>query len=126
VVNLSASEVSQGEVSLLSKGLKFFPTPKELDRAAIKRDFKDFERWIKYKYHFLLNPSEQDIQSFRQFREKSVWKPNIEDPVVAICLKKLKEKIDQINEMGSNYSNLQISEQRALKSLKNRRDIYCY
>ena len=37
VVNLSNRVLSEAEISLLSKGLKFCPTPLELDRSAIKR-----------------------------------------------------------------------------------------
>ena len=38
MVNLSNRVLSEAEISLLSKGLKFCPTPLELDRSAIKRD----------------------------------------------------------------------------------------
>lgn len=123
VVNLSDIELNGGEISLLAKGLKFCPTPKELDRSAIKRDFKEFERKTKCKYYFLLNLCEQREQNFRQFREKSDWMPNIKDPAVELYFKKLEEKINLIKEGGKNYSNLSDEEQQALRSLKNRRDI---
>ena len=44
VVNLSNRVLSEAKISLLFKGLKFCPTPLELDRSAIKRDFKEFSR----------------------------------------------------------------------------------
>ena len=71
VVNLSERNFTQGEISLLSKGLKFCPTPKELNKSAIKRDLKEFGRKIKCKYHFLSNPKEQERHNFERFKEKS-------------------------------------------------------
>ena len=53
VVNISSRILTQAEVSLLSKGLKFYPTPKERDWSAIKRDVKEFGRKIKCKEYFL-------------------------------------------------------------------------
>ena len=43
-MNLSGRVLSQAEISLLSKGLKFCLNPVELDRSAIKRDLKEFGR----------------------------------------------------------------------------------
>ena len=39
VVNLSRRELSEEDVSLLSKGLKFSPTPTDIDKAKFKRGF---------------------------------------------------------------------------------------
>ena len=38
VINLSKRVLTRGEISLLSKGLKFCPTPRDLDRGKIKTD----------------------------------------------------------------------------------------
>ena len=44
VVNLSGRELSEEDVSLLSKGLKFSPTPTDIDKAQLKADIEDFKR----------------------------------------------------------------------------------
>ena len=43
VVNLSNRKLSKAEVSLLSKGLKFCPTPNSVDKLVLK-DLEKFDR----------------------------------------------------------------------------------
>ena len=126
VVNLSNRVLSEAEISLLSKGLKFCPTPLELDRSAIKRDFKEFSRKIKCKAYFLSGISnEEGGLGFRQFKEKSAWCPSVNelDPIINVCLKQLEARVGEIDERGRNYSNLPSDEQDALKKLKGYRNI---
>lgn len=52
VVNLSRRVLTSVEISLLSKGLKFCPTPVELDFSAVKRDIKEFGRKLKSRSYF--------------------------------------------------------------------------
>ncbi|CAB3999844.1 Hypothetical predicted protein, partial [Paramuricea clavata] len=76
VINISSRVLTQAEVSLLSRGLKFCPTPIELDISSVKRDIKEFGRKLKCKAFFLSKIGmEQEGQTFRQFREKSAWCP---------------------------------------------------
>ena len=49
VVNLSGRNLSQSEISLLSKGLKFIPTPKSINMSEIKEDLEKFDRNLKGK-----------------------------------------------------------------------------
>ena len=126
VVNLSDRVLSVAEISLLSEGLKFCPTPLELDRSPIKRDLKEFSRKIKCKAYFLSGTfNEEGGLGFRQFREKSPWCPSVNElnPVINVYLKQLKARVDEIDERGSNFSNLLSDEQDALKILKSYRDI---
>ena len=98
-MNLSNRVLSQAEISLLSKGLKFCPTPLELDRSAIKRDLKEFGRKIKCKAYFEYNSyNEGSGPSFRQFKEKSAWCPSVKelDPVIDVYLKHLEAKVEEI------------------------------
>ena len=54
VVNISDRVLTQAEVSLLSRGLKFCPTP-VVDISAVKRDIKEFGRKLKCKAYFHFN-----------------------------------------------------------------------
>ena len=123
VVNLLERNFTQGEISLLSKGLKLCPTPKELNKSAIEWDLKEFGRKIKCKYHFLSNPKEQERHKFERFKEKWSWCPVVEDLSVNLYLKSLEEQVIAIEGEEKNYSNLSKEEQLALKTLKNSSDI---
>ena len=108
----------------MSRGLKFCPTPVEVDISAVKRDIKEFGRKLKCKAYFHCNNIvEQDGQKFRQFMEKASWYPTEVDPTIEVYLRKLEERVLAINERGSDFSNLLKNEQEALKNLKKYHDI---
>ena len=95
--------LTQAEISLLSKGLTFCPTPKESDWSAIKRDVKEFCRKIKCKAYFEGRRDygvEKLNQNFEQFKEKSSWVPGEIDPVIQVYSSKLEERISGINTGG--------------------------
>ena len=52
VVNLSSRVLTPAEISLLSKGLSFCPTPKEVDIFALKKNMFDFVRRLRLKEYF--------------------------------------------------------------------------
>ena len=47
VINLSSRYLSKDELSLLSKGLKFVPTPKHLNKAKIKMGIEVYGRRLR-------------------------------------------------------------------------------
>ena len=49
VVNLSKRELSESEISLLSRGLKFIPTPNSINKAKIKENLEAFGRKLRLK-----------------------------------------------------------------------------
>ena len=49
VVNLSKRVLSEPDLSLLSKGLKFCPTPEKVDMYALRKDINDYVRRIRLK-----------------------------------------------------------------------------
>ena len=55
VVNLSRRELSEEDVSLLSKGLKFSPTPTHIDNAKLKEDLEAYKRRMRLRWHFRNN-----------------------------------------------------------------------
>ena len=52
IINLSQHKLDQYEISLLSKGLNFIPTPKPDHPAKILQDLLLFDRKLRLKYHF--------------------------------------------------------------------------
>ena len=55
VFNLSGLQLDDNELELLKKGLKFVPTPKNVDNVELKADFRTLA--YKFKWHFALSNS---------------------------------------------------------------------
>lgn len=51
VFNLSKRQLSTSEISLLSKGLKFVPTPNFVNRAILKEELEIFGGKLRLKWH---------------------------------------------------------------------------
>ena len=47
VINLSKHHLSKDEIPLLSKGLKFIPTPKHINKALIKEELETYGRKLR-------------------------------------------------------------------------------
>ena len=71
VVNFSSSPFSQGEIYLLSKGRKFWPTQPEVNQIALSQDLSTYYRRIRLKEFFVDEPP-PDPESLDQ---KSTWTP---------------------------------------------------
>ena len=119
VVNLSKKVLTEAEVSVLSKGLKFCPTAKEIDRAKIKEDLEKFGRRLRLKWYYR---NEEQEFSTNPFRKKSSFNPK-HDAAIEVYLSVIEQQIMDIKEEGQNFSNLSIDEQRALKNLQNDKSI---
>ena len=52
VVNLSSTHLNDHVISILSKGMKFCPTPGEPDKCRAKADLDEFHLKLKYYLHF--------------------------------------------------------------------------
>ena len=69
VVNLSKKVLSEADINLLSKGLKFSPTPTDINKAELKEDLEVFKRRIRLKWHFKDNEDirekDKDINKFK-------------------------------------------------------------
>ena len=53
VINLSKWNLSENEISLLSKGLNFIPTCNKVDVARLKLELEQFGRMFLLKWHFI-------------------------------------------------------------------------
>ena len=116
--NLSRRVLSESEIRLLSKGLKFVPTPVSINRAQLKLDLEEFGRRLKLKYHFRNHVSE-NFSHIPSYRPPSDWTPEINDVHLEMYLSELEEQLMKISEQGYNYPNLTVEEREALKSLRN-------
>ena len=84
ITNLSNHQLSRDEITLLSKGLNFIPTPRRDHPAKMLQDILLFDRKIKLKYHFS-NDSDQNQGSSQQTNNQilhpsSGWTPSAQDP----------------------------------------------
>ena len=52
VVNLTKRKLTPAEMSLLSKGLSFRPTPRDIDIFALRKDMSDYVRRLRLKEYF--------------------------------------------------------------------------
>ena len=77
VVNLSRKVLSQEDLSLLSKGLKFSPTPKDINKGQLKADIEDYKRRMRLRWFF--KDKENNSQDTNKFKVKSSWQPPICD-----------------------------------------------
>ena len=97
----------------MSKGLKFSPTSKELNKSQIKQDLEDFGRRLCLKWHFR-EEDRAERHVCNPFKLPSKFNPK-EDAAIEIYLSKLEEEILSIKSSGSNYSNLTVEEQEAIR-----------
>ena len=119
VVNLSSSPLSEAETSLLSKGLKFCPTPPEVNQIALSQDLSSYYRRIRLKEFFLDEPP-FDPEPFYQ---KSTWTPpKNRVPSLETYIQAVSSQVHSTDTIRP-HDNLPREERQALSSLKNRVDI---
>ncbi|XP_041453720.1 uncharacterized protein LOC121406912 [Lytechinus variegatus] len=122
VVNLSSSPLSQAETSLLSKGLKFCPTPPEVEQIALSQDLSTFYRRIRLKEFFLDEPPSDPEPFYR----KSTWTPpkNRVPSLETYIQQAVSSQVCSTDTLDTRaHDNLPREERQALSSLKNRSDI---
>ena len=109
VINLSSRHLSEDEISLLSNGLKFVPTPKHINKAKIKEEVEVYGRKLRLMWNFR-NDHRQFVVN--PFRKKSKFNPK-GGAVIEMYLSRLEEEILSLDEKIS-YSNLTKGERNAL------------
>jgi hypothetical protein len=125
VINLSNSLLKSDEINLLAKGLKFIPKPSKPDPKVVEDALANFSRRIKLTHYFeQLRRFYRCDNPHKKFREKSEWTPSdkhLDDETLG----KLSELIVDVNkiELKQIGKNMNKVDYRALKSLRNRKDI---
>ena len=114
-INWSRRNLSQSEISLLSKGLKFVPSANKIDRAKLKRELEEYGRKIRLMWYF-----RNDERSFStdKFRPKSSFNPRNKDTIIETYLSCLEERLLDTEIPSKRYSNLTKEELDALYSLR--------
>ena len=121
IKNLTDYQLTKGEISLLSKGLKFAPVPKGKDLIEMRADFNLFARRVRIKQFF---DKDQPPPATSSFKTPSGWTPprgvstNLESYLHGVEGDLLRWK-----KTKQPKSNLTLEEIAALDSLKNNHDI---
>ena len=117
VINLSQRQLTKSEILLLSKGLKFVPTPNRIDKAKLKQELEVFGRKLRLMWHF--RNDERIFDCDTKFRPKSTFNPKNKDVIIETYLSSLEEKLEDIDIPKDKFNNLSKEERDALYSLKN-------
>ena len=115
--NLSNHQLTDSQVSLLSRGLKFIPTPATNEtriKQQLLRDFEQFSRRMRLLYIFHGQNREP-----HPFHVKSTWMPQVQHSVaLESYLENVKTQLAEIK-ITKPKNNLSRNEVKALKELKN-------
>ena len=114
VINLSGRVLSEAEISLPSKGLKFCPTLNRVSKAVLKEELEVFGRRLRLMLHF--RDEEESNTTINPFRSKSKFNPKGKDVSIELYLSPLEE---EILDTKLTYSNITKEEREALNSLRN-------
>ena len=112
--------LNQSESDLLDKGLNFIPRPKQISHTPILEAAANFGRRLKLTYNF----RGRQHYNKSKFVAKSTWTPPDKDihHHVLDCIDNIKKDISELS-IPTCKNNLSISENNALKSLRNNPNI---
>ena len=127
VVNLSSYQLTNDDIQILSMGLKFIPTPKNINKTEVLADIKKFSRRIRLKEFFHdkdAASSDSDQYDFEnnydnhEFRKQSKFTPKAgREPALDLYLKHLERTIMQAKP-HHRKSNVSKTQRDAIISLR--------
>ena len=112
--------LTNAQVKLLSKGLKFTPTPKS-NTPELESDIKEFCRRLRLKENFYNSEDSDSDHSGPLLRNKSNWNPQPKRvPILDNCIEILQKTAEEIEPIPLKPSkdNLTREERSALMELK--------
>ena len=119
VLNLSKYTLSNNEVLLLAKGLKFIPTPPYSNvKNLLMKDFDEFARKLRCRYLF----DDGTHENLHPFRTNTGYKPPPTCNALENYIEKTKLELSSIP-IKVQRDNLSSLEREALLSLKNKHQI---
>ena len=125
VVNISGSELSTSEISVLSKGLSFCPKPPRIESFQLRQDLARFIRRLRLKEYFFCE--DDNDNEYSPFRKRSHWTPppNRNMALETYIKALMKDFEKELHQRPKKFyrDNLTKDEREALFSLKTRTDI---
>ena len=111
VIDLSRRNLSEAEISLLPKGLKFVPIVNKIDRAKLKTELEEYGKKLRFMWHF-----RNDEKSFlyEKFRPKFTFNPRNKDNVTETYFRSLEERLLDIDISSKRFNNLTNKEHNTL------------
>ena len=125
VINMSSMQLTEPQISILKKGLKFTPTPKH-NQTELETDMKAFCRKIRLKEYFHDKNDKSEGNDNILVRNKSKWNPGANrNPTLDNCIDFLtKAATNPTHEQNKDTKhNISLAEKQALEELHNNQDI---
>ena len=122
IFNLSHRVLSEVEIKVLEKGLDFAPIQRKINEPELRKDFEEFSRRMRIKWHFRNEPS-SEFSEVPAFSPKSTWKPPKGHPNLEVFLSKVESDLFSLIDKPLGYSNLTKEEWDAIRSLADDRNI---
>ncbi len=129
VVNISQYSLSQTEIAILSKGLKFCPTPLRVDEFEVRKDVKAFSRRLRLQEYFrsddVDNDDEDHEYSKNPFRTPSSWDPpKSNDHNLEAYIEHTEQSITSLDfSVNHRHNNITKEERSALYNLRDNSSI---
>ncbi len=116
--------LSEDEISVLSKGLGFCPTPSKINKYELEQDLGEFARTMRCRW-FFRNSTQTEDTEYSKFRVKSDWEPPQThlSPTMETYFRLVDRDILKIDEREQNFPNLTEGEREALQNLAQDRSV---
>ena len=108
-------------LTVLGKGLDFAPIQRKINEPELRRDFNEFCRRMRLKWHFRDEP--QGFNETPAFTPKSTWHPPKAHACLEVFLSQVEKEIFEIPFSDLKYSNMSREEWQAVRSLADDRSI---
>ena len=119
IINLSKKKLTDAEISLLNKGLKFTPTPKLANTQELNEDSNEFNRKLRLA-EFFDGMEDQDISFVRN--KSNFIPPSKRNDALDEFISTV-EKFPKTPIQSNVKNNLTMQEQEALKILRTNSEI---
>lgn len=121
VINLSNRSLNEAEINLLSKGLKFTPTPNKSNPQDLTTDIKEYTRKLRLAEYFHSDDDEENITETSLVKNKSNFNPKKGRNALLDTVCDTHESLSTEDNTPKNkrQHNLLKSEENTIKSLLN-------
>ena len=124
IINLSSYDLTNAEITVLSKGLKFCPTPMKKDLLNLEIEIKEFIRKIELITEFSENNENSDTDCLVQRKGNYIPKDTNDPLLISIKtqIKSLAENLGSID-TPTTHNNITHEERDAIYKLRDNEDI---